>query len=99
MSSGEFAESGAGQYLQSLREHFDGAVLADMLCYLRLQSELSLRVKGVLLLRESGFPVKKDGEVREKLSELRYLRGSMGKTGELALAPLLRDVWQLHMLE
>jgi protease PrsW len=99
MSSGEFAESGAGQYLQSLREHFDGAVLADMLCYLRLQSELSLRVKGVLMLRESGFPVKKDGEVKEKLSELRYLRGTMGKTGELALAPLLRDIWQLHMLE
>ena len=99
MSSGEFAESGAGQYLQSLREHFDGAVLADMLCYLRLQSELSLRVKGVLMLRESGFPVKKDGEVKEKLTEMRYLRGSMGKIGELALAPLLRDVWQLHMLE
>lgn len=99
MSSGQFAESSAGQYLQSLREHFDGAVLADMLCYLRLQSELSLRVKGVLMLRESGFPVKRDGEVKEKLTELRYLRGSMGKIGELALAPLLRDVWQLHMLE
>jgi protease PrsW len=99
MSSGQFAESGAGQYLQSLRDHFDGAVLADMLCYLRLQSELSLRVKGVLMMRESGFPVKKDGEVKEKLTELRYLRGSMGKIGELALAPLLRDVWQLHMLE
>jgi len=99
MSSGEFAESRAGRYLQSLRDHFDGAVLADMLCYLRLQSELSLRVKGVLMLRESGFPVKKDSEVREKLSELRYLRASMGKTGELALAPLLRDVWQLRLLE
>jgi RsiW-degrading membrane proteinase PrsW (M82 family) len=99
MSSGEFADSGAGQYLQSLRDHFDGAVLADMLCYLRLQSELSLRVKGVLMMRENGFPVKKDGEVKEKLTELRYLRASMGKIGELALAPLLRDVWQLHMLE
>ena len=99
MSSGEFADSGAGQYLQSLRKHFDGAVLADMLCYLRLQSELSLRVKGLMMLRESGFPVKKDAEVHEKLTELRYLRGSIGKVGELALAPLLRDVWQLHLLE
>jgi len=99
MDSGEFAESGAGRYLQSLRNHFDGAVLADMLCYLRLQSELSLRVKGLMMLRESGFPVKKDVEVHEKLTELRYLRGSIGKVGELALSPLLRDVWQLHMLE
>ena len=99
MQSGEFAQSGAGQYLQSLRDHFDGAVLADMLCYLRLQSELALRVKGVMMLRESGFPVKKDPEVPEKLTELRYLRQNIGKIGELALAPLLRDVWQLHMLE
>ncbi len=99
MQSGEFAQSGAGQYLQSLRDHFDGAVLADMLCYLRLQSELALRVKGVMMLRESGFPIKKDPEVPEKLTELRYLRQNIGKIGELALAPLLRDVWQLHMLE
>jgi RsiW-degrading membrane proteinase PrsW (M82 family) len=99
MSSGEFVESGAGQYLQSLRDHFDGAVLADMLCYLRLQSELSLRVKGIMMLREAGFPVKEDGEVREKLAEMKYLRKSIGKTGELALSPLLRDVWQLHLLE
>jgi RsiW-degrading membrane proteinase PrsW (M82 family) len=103
ISSGEFAQSGVGQYLQSLRDHFDGAVLADMLCLLRLQSELSLRVKGVLMLREVGLPVKKDAEVGEKLMELRYLRESIGTTGELALAPLLhrwpQDMWQLHLLE
>ena len=102
MNSGQFAESRAGQYLQSLRDHFDGAVLADMLCYLRLQTELSLRAKGVLMLRENGFPVKKDAEVGEKLMELRYLKESIGKTGELALAPLLhrtpQDLWQLQVL-
>ena len=103
MNSGRFAESRAGQYLQSLRDHFDGSVLADMLCYLRLQTELSLRVKGVLMMRENGFPVKKDAEVGEKLSELRYLKESIGKTGELALAPLLhrtpQDLWALQMLQ
>ena len=102
MNSGQFAESRAGQYLQSLRDHFDGAVLADMLCFLRLQTELSLRAKGVLMLRENGFPVKKDAEVGEKLAELRYLQDSIGKTGELALAPLLhhtpQDLWQLQVL-
>jgi RsiW-degrading membrane proteinase PrsW (M82 family) len=94
MASGEFAQSPAGQYLQSLRAHFDGAVLADMLCYLRLQSELSLRMKGELMMRQTGFPVKKDAEVPAKLKELHYLRRSMGRTGVLALAPLLREVWQ-----
>jgi protease PrsW len=102
MRSGEFAESHAGQYLQSLRDHFEGSVLADMLCYLQLNAELSLRAKGVLMLRESGFPVSRDPEVGEKLTELRFLRESIGKTGELALAPLLhhtpQDLWQLQVL-
>ena len=74
-----------------------------MLCYLRLLTELSLRMKGVLMLRASGFPVKRDAEVAEKLAEMHYLQESIGKTGELALAPLLhrspQDLWQLQALE
>lgn len=101
MRDGEFAGSPAGQYLQSLREHFDGSVLADMLCYLQLHAELSLRAKGVLMLRESGFTIQND-DVGEKLTELRFLKQSIGKTGELAIAPLVQrvpeDVWQLRML-
>jgi len=102
MRSGEFAESNAGQYLGSLRDHFDGAALADMLCFLQLNAELSLRAKGMLMLRESGFPIAKDAEVAEKLTELNFLKESIGKTGELALAPLLhhtpQDLWQLQVL-
>jgi hypothetical protein len=103
IGSGEFGQSPAGEYLQSLRDHFDGAVLADMLCYLRMHSELSLRAKGVLMLHENGFPVKKDPDIAEKLAELRYLEKSIGKTGELALAPIMNrsshDVWELRMLQ
>ena len=39
---------------------------------------------------------------REKFAELRYLESSIGRTGRLALQPLLRmshkDLWQLYML-
>lgn len=101
--SGNFKQSRAGQYLQSLRDHFDGAIVADMLCYLRLRAELSLRAKGVLMLRESGLPVKRDEETAAKLAELRYVKGNIGRTGELALAPIIphsrRDAWQLQILE
>jgi RsiW-degrading membrane proteinase PrsW (M82 family) len=103
MSSGDFKQSRAGQYLQSLRDHFDGAVVADMLCYLRLRAELSMRAKGMLMLRESGLPVKRDEEVAAKLDELRYVKHSIGRTGELALAPIMphsrRDAWELQILE
>jgi len=41
--------------------------------------------------------------VRERLAELRYLEGSIGRTGLLALKPLLRqgtrDLWQVYFLE
>lgn len=100
--SDDFGASRAGRYLQSLRDHFDGAIVADMLCYLRLNAELSLRAKGVLMLRENGLPVTRDAETREKLTELAYLKSAIGRTGQLALAPVLRrtshDLWQLEVL-
>ncbi|HET7712563.1 MAG TPA: PrsW family glutamic-type intramembrane protease [Thermoanaerobaculia bacterium] len=100
--SGAFSASRPGEYLQTLREHFEGPVVADMLCYLRLHSELSLRAKGILMLRENGLPVKKDADIDAKLEELRFLRKSIGRTGERALTPILQtsshDLWQLHLL-
>ena len=102
INSGRFTTSPAGQYLQSLREHFEGPVLADMLCLLRIHAELALRAKGILMMRAAGFPVSRDAEIDEKLEELRYLEKSIGRTGELAIAPILnesvRDIWQLRML-
>lgn len=103
INSGEFAQTAPGQYLQSLRQHFEGTVLADMLCLLKVHAELALRAKGILMMRENGFEVRRDAEIDEKLQELEYLRKSIGKTGQLAIAPILHstaeDVWQLRMLE
>ncbi len=100
--SGEFSESKVGLYLHSLKERFQGTVVADMLCYLRLHVELSLQAKGLLMLRESGFDFEPDEETREKFRELEYLEGSIGRTGKLAMAPFLRmsdkELWQLYMI-
>jgi len=101
--SGDFASTRPGRYLQSLRDHFDGAVVADMFCYLRLSAELSIRAKGVLMLRENGLPVTKDAETAAKLTEMKYLKKTIGRTGQLAVAPILRrsthDIWQLELLK
>lgn len=101
--SGDFTSTRPGRYLQSLREHFDGSVVADMLCYLRLGAELSLRAKGILMLRENGLPEPRDTESAAKLAELQYLQSTIGRTGQLALAPILgrstHDVWQMKLLE
>src|SRR5436190_9334503 len=103
ITSGNFPDSHGGQYLASLRDRFEGAVVADLLCYLRLHTELALRAKGILMMRENGFDAAIDDATREKFVEMRYLERSVGKTGRLAVVPLLhgssKDVWQLKMLE
>jgi hypothetical protein len=103
ITSGTFLDSKAGLYLKSLHERFRGEDLADMLCYVRLHGELALRAKGVLLLRESGMdelPI--DAEMRDSLAELAQLEKAIGKTGVLALRPLImatgKDIWQLRLL-
>jgi RsiW-degrading membrane proteinase PrsW (M82 family) len=101
--SGHFSDSPAGKYLASLKTRFKGAVVADLLCYVRLHTELALRAKGILMMRENGFQATVDAATRAKLDEMRYLEKSIGATGRLAVMPLLhgsgKDIWQLRMLE
>jgi RsiW-degrading membrane proteinase PrsW (M82 family) len=53
--SGEIVETRVGRYLSELRQRLPGVVVADMLCYLRVQLELALRAKGVLMARGAGI--------------------------------------------
>jgi protease PrsW len=100
--SGEALETRVGDYLRSLKARFPGEVVGDMLCLLRIQTELGIRAKGLLLAREAGLDVPVGDDVRANLKELRYLERTIGRTGLLALKPLLRqsaqDLWQIYLL-
>ncbi|MEO7743919.1 MAG: PrsW family glutamic-type intramembrane protease [Usitatibacter sp.] len=100
--SGNLSDSPAGRYLHDIKERFDGPVVADLLCYLRLYTELAMRAKGVLMMREGGFDAPVDEATREKFTELRYLEKSIGRTGLAALKPMLhmshKELWQLYMI-
>ena len=103
INSGEFTESKIGRFLQDLKQKFPGTVVVDMLCYLRLYTELALRAKGVLMMRENGLDTPVGERTRAKFEEMRYLEKSIGKTGLLAMRPFLqmtrKDLWQLYVLE
>lgn len=92
-----------GRYLETVRHRFEPAIVVDILCLLRIHLELSLRAKGLLLARKSGFEVPLDADVRANLIEMRHLEKAIGPTGQLALQPLRhvksRDLWQVYMLE
>ena len=102
INSGRLSDSQIGHYLQTMTDKFRGPIVADLLCYLRLYTELALRAKGILMMRENGFEVPVDEETRAKFTELRYLEASIGKTGLIAIHPLChmshKDLWQLYML-
>ena len=74
-----------------------------MLCYLRVHVELAVHAKGLLLMREAGFDPKLSRDVERKLAELKHLEKSIGKTGQLAIHPLVhtshREVFQIYMLK
>ena len=68
-----------------------------------LYTELALRAKGVLMMRENGLDTPVGQRTREKFDEMAFLENSIGKTGLLAMKPFLhmtrKDLWQLYVLE
>ena len=91
-----------GTYLQELRTRFPGPVVADMLCLLRVELELSIQAKGVLIARDAGVAMPMHPDARSAVDEIRHLRSSIGRTGLLALAPVHvtshRDDWHGYLL-
>lgn len=102
LMSGDFSASRTGQYLTTLRDHFEGPIVADMLCLIRIRVELSIRAKGMLMMQEAGFTPPPDESVKAKFVELDYLEESIGKAGMLAIDPIQqwssKELWQLNML-
>jgi protease PrsW len=99
MGKGEFSKSKSGQYLASLKAYFPAEMIVDMYCYISVYLELSIKSKRNILLAECGFPVINEPGLGEKITEFKNLRKNIGKSGELALTPLIklkqRDLWKL----
>jgi RsiW-degrading membrane proteinase PrsW (M82 family) len=101
MSDG-FQATRFGNYLRALPSHFEGVVVADMFCLLRIELELAVQAKAWLIAHEAGLDLPVDDDLHAALAERDYLRRSIGRTGLLALEPLRvtshRDYWHHHLL-
>jgi len=102
IGAGKVSDTRIGAYLMSLRDRFAPEVVADMICLLRIQIELAIEAKGILMLRKEGYDIEPGPDLRVKVEELRYLEKNIGATGRLAVMPLRksggRDSWQKHLL-
>lgn len=103
VESEHFGATHFGRYLQSLRTRMPGPVVADMFCLLRVELELSIQAKAMLMAREAGLDLPVDDDLAISLAERRYLQQSIGTTGLLALKPLQvtthKDKWHRHLLQ
>jgi hypothetical protein len=74
-----------------------------MFCLLRLDLELSIQAKAMLMAREAGVELPPSPDTTAALDERRFLQESIGVAGLLALQPLQvtsdRDVWHRHLLK
>jgi protease PrsW len=103
MGSESFAYTRFGRYLRELRARMPGPVVADMFCLLRLELELAVEAKALLLAREAGLEVPVSDDLEASLAERDFLQQSIGTIGLLALKPLQitsdRDRWHRHLLQ
>jgi len=91
-----------GMYLRELRARFPGPVVADMLCLLRVEIELAIQAKAMLIARNAGVMMPAHADAQSAADEIRYLRWSIGPAGLLALRPIHvsshRDDWHRYLL-
>jgi RsiW-degrading membrane proteinase PrsW (M82 family) len=102
VTSEMFRHTRLGTYLEELRKRFPGPIVVDMFCLLRVELELSIQAKAVMMLRKEGLDAPIHPDTRRGLEELSALERSIGKTGLLALGPLHvcthRDDWHRYLL-
>jgi RsiW-degrading membrane proteinase PrsW (M82 family) len=103
IGAGKVSDTRVGSYLMSLRDRFPPEVVADMFCLLRIQVELAIEAKGILMLRREGYDIQPGPDLEMKVEELHYLEKNIGATGRLAVMPLRqgsgKDTWQKHLLK
>lgn len=100
--AGDISETRMGHYIRSIQHKFPPLVVGDIICYLRIYLELSIKAKGLLIMKDSGLELPPDPKVEAQFKELEYLEGQIGKSGKLAIQPLLNikntDLWQLSLI-
>ena len=98
-----FKNLAVGKYLSSIKNRFSTEVMIDILAYIQLHLELSLKAKGILMMKEAGFVPTINEEIKTMLVELDYLYKSIGKTGMSVLKPLIKiskkDLWKINLLK
>ena len=102
ITSDAFSVTRFGRYLQELRARVPGPQVVDMMCLLRVELEIAIQAKALLIARNAGLELAPGPDLDAALDERRALQASIGRAGLLALRPLQitshRDAWHRQLL-
>src|SRR4029078_79070 len=76
INSGIFRRRRRGGYLKELKQRFPGPIVVDMYCLLRVELELSIQAKALMMLRKEGLNVPAHADTRPGLEDLSALENS-----------------------
>jgi RsiW-degrading membrane proteinase PrsW (M82 family) len=102
LKHGEFTDTRQGKYMTKLKDQFKPDIVYDMICYLQIYLELSIQAKSFIMQKEQGLSPIIDDNTIDKIDELDHLKKSIGRSGAMALSPILpmrqKDIWKINML-
>ena len=87
VTSEHFEVTRFASYLRSLRERFPGPIVADMFCLLRLELELSVQAKALVLARGAGLHLPADEDPRDGARGVRLPEALDWPDGPAGVAP------------
>ena len=100
LEKGQLKSTHAGKYIDEIKERFSNFVVFDMICLIRVHTELSMQLKINMMLRINNLEVPEDPELQAKLTEYRQLINSIGKTAYSAIKPIMltssKDIWKMN---
>lgn len=100
---GDFSGTRQGKYIMKIKDQFKPDTVFDMICFLQTYIELSIKAKSIIMQRQQGLEPKIDDSIINKIKELDHLKKSIGRSGRIALAPILpmrqKDIWKINLLK
>ncbi len=94
IEGGHLLNTPTGTFLESVKELFPPNVYFDIICYVRLQIELSVAAKTRFMLHEVGMDEPMEADKKEltlsQFAELRELEKNIGPSAKMIIAPIVK---------
>jgi RsiW-degrading membrane proteinase PrsW (M82 family) len=94
IGSGQLLNTPTGAFLESIKESFPPYVYYDIICYVRLQIELSVTAKARFMLHEVGMDEPMEEEKKElilsQFTEIKELEKNIGRSARMTVAPIVK---------